>query len=81
MINTDDPENKHFIEDFRLFTRSLVLADYRDGEVIRHENLQQVWQLVGDKEAFIDYVRASTRAFLRGRMMGLDSLAKALRDR
>jgi hypothetical protein len=66
VVNVDEPENKHFVEDFALVTKSLVLADYRDGKVIRHENLQEVWKLVRDKEAFIDYVRASTREFLRG---------------
>jgi len=65
-VNIDEPENKHFVEDFELVTKSLVLAEYRDGKVTRHENLQQVWQLVRDKEAFLDYVRAATRVFLRG---------------
>ncbi len=65
-INVEEPENRHFVEDFKLFSKSLVLADYRDGKIVRHENLQQVWQLVRDKEAFVEYVRASTRDFLRG---------------
>ena len=65
-VNIDEPENKHFVEDFALASKSLVLAEYRDGKVTRHENLQQVWQLVRDKEAFLDYVRAATRVFLRG---------------
>ncbi len=65
MVNIDEPENKHFVEDFELVTKSLVLAEYQDGEVIRWENLKQVWQLVRDKERFLDYVRDSTRSFSR----------------
>jgi len=65
VVNTDEPDNKHFVQDFELVTRSLVLVEYRDDKVSRHENLQQVWQLVRDKERFLDYVRASTREFLR----------------
>ena len=66
VINVDEPENKHFVEDFALVTKSLVLAEYRDGTVTRHENLQQIWQLVRDKESFLDYVRSATSDFLRG---------------
>ena len=65
VVNTDEPENKHFVRDFELVTKSLVLVEYRDGKVTRRENLQQIWQLVRDKERFLDYVRTLTRKFLR----------------
>ncbi len=45
-------------------TRSLVLVSYRDGKVVRFQNLDKVWQLVRDEEAFSQYVRESTRSFL-----------------
>jgi hypothetical protein len=64
VINTDEPENKHFIRDFELVTKSLVLVEYRDGKVARHENLKEIWQLLRDKESFLNYVRTSTRNFL-----------------
>ena len=65
VVNVEEPENKHFVKEFELVTRSLVLADYEDGEVTRWENLKQVWQLVRDKERFLDYVNSSTRKFLQ----------------
>jgi uncharacterized membrane protein len=65
VVNTDQPENQHFVADFELVTGSLVLAEYRDGKVTRWENLERVWLLVGDKEKFLDYVRSSTRRFLQ----------------
>jgi len=64
VINIDEPENKHFVREFELVTKSLVLVEYRDGKVTRRENLKQIWQLVRDKESFLDYVRTSTRNFL-----------------
>ena len=54
----------HHNSGFELVTKSLVLTEYQDGEVTRWENLKQVWQLVRDKERFLDYVRKSTRDFL-----------------
>ena len=63
--NTDEPGNQHFIEDFQLFTRSLVLVDEADPK--RFKNLEQVWQLVRDKPAFLEYVQEEVRAFRKPR--------------
>jgi hypothetical protein len=63
-LNIEQPGNEHFVEDFKLVTRSLVLVSYRDGRVQRFQNLDKVWQLVRDEELFSQYVRESTRAFL-----------------
>ena len=63
-LNVEQPGNEHFVEDFKLVTRSLVLVSYRDGKVQRFQNLDKVWQLVRDEELFSQYVRESTRAFL-----------------
>jgi hypothetical protein len=63
-LNVEQPGNEHFVEDFKLVTRSLVLVSYRDGRVQRFQNLDKVWQLVRDEELFSQYVRESTRAFL-----------------
>lgn len=64
VVNLDEPENRHFVEDFELVTRSVVLAQYRDGEVVRFKSLDQVWQLVRDKQRFVAYLQDETRAFL-----------------
>jgi hypothetical protein len=63
-LNVEETDNEHFVEDFKLVTRSLVLVSYRDGKVVRFQNLDKVWQLVRDEEAFSQYVRESTRSFL-----------------
>ncbi len=63
-VNTDQAEHKHFVKDFELVTKSLVLVEYSDGEVVRFENLKLVWKLVGDREGFLKYVRDATRAFV-----------------
>jgi hypothetical protein len=63
-VNTDEPENAHFVTDFELVTKSLVLVEYRDGEVVRWENLKLIWQLVGEKNGFLTYVREATGEFL-----------------
>ena len=64
VVNVDEPENKHFIGDFQLVTRSVVLAEYSGGNVVRWDNLDKVWQLVRSKDGFVEYVQEETRDFL-----------------
>ncbi len=64
VFNTDKAENKHFLDDYELYTRSLVLAKIEDGEEIEWKNLEKVWQLLGDKDGFIQYVQTEVKSFL-----------------
>jgi len=64
VLNIDEPENAHFINDYRLYTRSVILSEVREGKEVRWKNLDRVWRLLGDKEAFLDYVRTEVAAYL-----------------
>lgn len=64
LINVQLPENRHFVQDYRLFTRSLVLAKIRDGKQVEWRNLEKVWDLVGEKDNFLKYVQASVKDYL-----------------
>lgn len=64
VVNVDEPENEHYIDDYKLTTKSVVLADYRDGKEVRWKNLARVWHHVGDKRAFMDYIETETRDYL-----------------
>ncbi|MBN2370911.1 MAG: hypothetical protein JXO72_10525 [Vicinamibacteria bacterium] len=59
--NVDESENEHFIKDYRLYTRSLVVVDGADAK--RFKNLDKVWRLVRDKTVFAKYVQDEVRAF------------------
>lgn len=65
-INFEEPGNEHFIADFDLYAHSLVLVEYENSEISRYKNLEQVWDLVGDKEAFLEYVESEMQIFLEG---------------
>ncbi len=66
VVNIDEPANKHFVEEYELITRSLVIVDFRDGRQTAWKNLERVWDLVGNKTAFLNYVQEETRLFLAG---------------
>ena len=64
VINTDRAENKHFVDDYKLVTKSLVVADERDGKPGRWLNLEKIWDLVGNHDSYMTYVRGAVRDLL-----------------
>jgi len=64
MVNVDEPQNRHFIQDYQLYTKSVVLVRYRDGKQVEWKNLDKVWNLLGDKVAFQDYITGEVKAFI-----------------
>lgn len=63
-VNVDQPQNRHFIKDYQLYTKSVVLVEMQGGRQVRWENLEKVWQLVRDKDAFMKYVCAEVGGFV-----------------
>ena len=57
VVDVDQPENEHFVTDFGLYTKSVVIARMEGGERVFHENLSRIWELVCDKEAYMAYIR------------------------
>ena len=64
-VNVDEPENKHFIQDYQLVTRSLVLSLMSDGKEKKWKNLPDVWKLVRDKEKFYQYVKDEVGLYVK----------------
>lgn len=56
MVKVDETANRHFIQDYRLYTKSVVLVRYRDGKQVAWKNLDEVWNLLGDETAFQNYI-------------------------
>jgi small redox-active disulfide protein 2 len=56
-VNVDEPANEHFIQDFQLSTRSVVMQ--KDG---KYERFDAVWTLVGQPEKFIAYIQDGVAA-------------------
>lgn len=64
-VNVEKPENRHFVQDYQLYTRSVVLERRLSG--LQHwRNLDQIWHLVHNEEAFKAYVREEVLSMLKG---------------
>ena len=64
VINIDLTENKHFTEDYQLYTRSLIITEFKDGKQVRWKNLTKVWNYLNDREKFYEYVRLEIKNYL-----------------
>ena len=64
VVNVDEPGNEHYVMDFELTTRSVVLERMENGEPTEWKNLDRVWELVKDKSAFREYIMNETRSYL-----------------
>jgi hypothetical protein len=65
-VNYDVEENKHYINDYALYTKALVVSQV-DGEVERAwKNLDKIWEKVGDKDEYVKYVQDETLKFIAG---------------
>jgi hypothetical protein len=64
IVNYETPENRHFIKDYKLVSKSLVLVNMVNGKQTEWMNLRLVWQLTGHKDAFLNYVRKEVGSYL-----------------
>jgi hypothetical protein len=64
VLNFEEKGNEHYAEDYKLFSQSVIVSKLRDGEEVDWKNLDKIWKLVGNKEAFINCVQAEVRDFM-----------------
>lgn len=64
-VNFDEPENRHFLQDYNLMYRALVLVRYKEGKQVTFKNLEKIWQLVGSEKDFSDYVKTEVESMLK----------------
>jgi hypothetical protein len=64
VVNVEERANQHFVREYQLFTKSLILVKMKDGKQAEWKNLSRVWELVRRKDAFLRYVQDEVRAYL-----------------
>jgi hypothetical protein len=65
IINVDESPNERYVYQYRLTTKSVILAECMGERPTRWKNLEEVWDHVGDKDVFTDYISQETSNFLR----------------
>ncbi len=67
VINVEEAENDHFIKDYQLYTKSVIISDLIQGKQQRWKNLQRVWELIHNDAAFKEYIKKEVREYLKGK--------------
>jgi len=65
VVNVEDKPNEHYAAYYKLYTKSLILSLVRDGKEEKWINLDKIWEYVGNKKKFIDYVKAGVSGMLK----------------
>jgi uncharacterized membrane protein len=64
-INYDKDENKHYLDEFNLYNKSLIIIRYEDGKKKEWKNLEKIWELVGKKGKYLQFVKKEIEKYLR----------------
>lgn len=64
VVNIDEKENKHYLQYYKLYTKSVVLSKVIDGKEVEYKNLEKVWQYLRNKDKFYEYIKTEAESFL-----------------
>ena len=65
VINIETKGNEHFIQDYQLYTKSLVISLVKDGKEVKFDNLTKVWEFLWNRQKFYDYVKEEITKYLK----------------
>lgn len=63
MVNYEEPANEHFIDDYKLYTKQVILSAMKGGKEVKWKNLGEVWDLKGDEMRFKLYLADEIKKF------------------
>lgn len=65
VINVEEKANEHFVNEYQLYTKSLVISLIKDGKEIKSKNLEKIWEYVRNKQKFYSYITEEIKSFLK----------------
>ena len=66
VINVDETGNEHYWKDYKLYTKSVIVAEMKGDKQVRWKNLDKIWELLDDKQTFLAYITDQVRPWLAG---------------
>ena len=65
VVNVEDKGNEHYGSDYQLYAKSLVLSLAKGGKETKWKNMDKIWEYVGNKQRFLDYVTSGVADFIK----------------
>jgi len=60
-IDVGEQDNRHYIQDYWLSSKSVVAQKFINEKPIKWKRLDKVWQLLGSKDTFVNYVTSEIK--------------------
>jgi hypothetical protein len=64
MFNVVEKTNTHYIDDYKLVSKSVILSRIVGGKEIEWKNLDKIWILAGNENKFKQYIKDSINTML-----------------
>lgn len=64
VIDTGEPGNRHFIKDYQLTSKTVILSHRKDGRETGWADMAKVWDLLDDAPGFHAYLGEQIRKYL-----------------
>ncbi len=64
-VNVEEEQNKHFIQDYQLFTKSVVLVNYIKGKQRSWQRLDKTWVYLQNPDVFEKYIKDELMTFIK----------------
>ena len=64
VLNTDRPENQHYVDAYELTNKTVVVSHRAGGREAEWTDRQDVWLLLDDPAEFLSYVREPVKRYL-----------------
>lgn len=66
IINVQQGENEHYVKEYKLYSKSVIVSDVIDGAEKRWKNLRKVWELLNNEGSFMAYIQEEVELYLQG---------------
>ena len=64
VVNLDDPVNRHYLDQFKIFSNSVVIVEKRGGKVLRFKTVESIWDVSEDGDAISHLLQTEVAGFL-----------------
>ena len=65
IVNIEEDATRHFVNDFQLTNRSVVMLTRQNGEDLQWRRLDKVWEKISDDDAYKGYISENLAACLQ----------------
>lgn len=63
-VNVEQEKNQHYVKDYQLFSKAVVISLIKGGKEVTYNNLSKIWEYVGDKAKFYEYIKTEITQYL-----------------